>query len=132
MTRFLLEKPANFNDIERVILNKEDLAIDTTLAKKCGKPVKPDEVLTVEQIEEMISSIESNNELTCIDCSVKKCFIAKRSVLYSFICAISQLKKSFNMEILEYLVSVLNQKQNFDFFSISDTSSIARLFLPQE
>jgi hypothetical protein len=38
MTRFLLEKPANFNDIERVVLNKEELAIDTTVIKKCGKP----------------------------------------------------------------------------------------------
>lgn len=48
MTRFLLEKPANFNDIERVILNKEELAIDTTVFKKCGKPVKPEDALTAE------------------------------------------------------------------------------------
>lgn len=70
MTRFLLEKPANFNDIGRVVLNNEDLAIDTTVVKKCGKP---GEALTQEQIEEAISKIETNNELTCINCGVKKC-----------------------------------------------------------
>lgn len=37
MPRYLLEKAANFNDIERVILNSEELLIDTTIHKKCGK-----------------------------------------------------------------------------------------------
>jgi hypothetical protein len=53
MTRFLLEKPANFNDIERVILNGEELAIDSTLEKKFGKT---DKALTPEEIEEAIKS----------------------------------------------------------------------------
>ena len=51
MTRFLLEKPANFRDIERVVMSHEDLSIDTTIHKKCGKP---GEALTLEQIEETI------------------------------------------------------------------------------
>jgi hypothetical protein len=132
MTRFLLEKPANFNDIERVVLSKEDLAIDSTVFKKIGKPVKPEEALTPEQIEEAVSAIENNNEMSCINCHVKKCGAAKRSILYAFICAVNQLKKSFTQEILEYLVAVLNQKKAFEFFSISEASSIGKLFLPQE
>ena len=89
MTRYLLEKPANFSDIERVILNMEELAIDTTVFKKCGKPVKPEETLTTEQIQEAVSKIEINNELSCINCHIKKCIYIRRSVLYSFICAIN-------------------------------------------
>ena len=130
MTRFLLEKPANFNDIERVILNQEDLAIDTTVFKKCGKPVKAEEALTVEQIEETISKIERNEELTCINCHIKKCVYTKRSILYSFVSAINQLKKTFTLEILQYLVDILNQKTDLEFFEVHEISSIAKFFLP--
>jgi len=37
MTRFLLEKPANFSDIERVVLGREKLEIDSTLSTRFGK-----------------------------------------------------------------------------------------------
>ena len=106
MVRFLLEKSANFTDIERIVLNKEELAIDSTVHKKCGKP--GGEALTAEQIQEAIDKIENNTEMSCINCGVKACGLAKRSIIYSLICAVNQLKKAFNLEILQYFVNLLN------------------------
>lgn len=57
MTRFLLEKLANFSDIEKVILGKEALEIDTTILARFGKS---GEALTQQQIEEAIAKIENN------------------------------------------------------------------------
>ena len=129
MPRYLLEKAANFNDIERVILNDEELIIDTTIHKKCGKA---GEGISLEQINERIEKIDNNNELSCLSCNVKACAIAKRCTLYSLICAVNQLKKSFSLEILEYLVAILNSKHDLGFFNLSEYSSIAKLFCPQE
>lgn len=44
----------------------------------------------------------------------------------------NQLKKTFTLEILEYLVAILNSKNDLSFFNMSETSSIAKLFLPIE
>lgn len=70
--------------------------------------------------------------MSCLSCNLRACSIFKRCTIYSLICAVNQLKKSFSLEILEYLVAVLNSKHDFGFFNLSDNSSVAKLFVPQE
>lgn len=125
MTRFLLEKPANFSDIEKVVLGRETLEIDSTIVTRFGKK---GEALTQEQITESIGKIEHTQNFTCIDCGVKKCTFAIRSIIYSLICTVNQLKKSFTLEIVEYLIQLINQSHDFEFFDYNEASCLAELF----
>lgn len=129
MVRYILEKPANFNDILRVVMENEELQIDSTILNKCGKS---GENITPEIFEEIQGGIEDDNELSCIECGVKKCWIAKRCILYALTATVNQLKKSFSLEILRYLVDLLNLKKEFSFLDISKRSSILLLFKPSE
>lgn len=125
MTRFLLEKPANFSDIEKVVLGRETLEIDSTIVTRFGKK---GEALSQEQITEAVSKIEHTQHFTCVDCGIKKCTFAKRSIVYALICAVNQLKKSFTLEIVDYLIQLINQTHDFEFFDYNESSCIAELF----
>lgn len=129
MVRYILDKPANFNDILRVVMEKEDLDIDTTIFKKCGKS---GENIPIEEFNQIHSEIEDDNELSCIECGVKRCWIAQRCILYSLTATVNQLKKSFSLEILRYLVDLLNLKKEFTFLDIAKKSTILLLFKPSE
>lgn len=128
--RYILDKPANFNDIIRVILDKEGLDIDTTIFNKCGKP--GEEAVTEEQFDDIFNGVEDDNELTCIDCGVKKCSIAQRCIIYALTTTVNQLKKSFSLDILRYLVNVINLKKEFNFYNISKVSTMMLFFKEQE
>lgn len=130
--RFILDKPSNFNDIRRVILEKEEVDIDTTIFDKCGKKTEEKDKISEEKFEEIQASIADDNELTCIDCGVKNCSISKRSVLYALTTTVNQLKKSFSLEILRYLVDLLNLKSNLENLNISKRSTILLLFKKSE
>jgi hypothetical protein len=129
MVRYVLEKPANFNDIKRAVLHQEVLEIDTTLHAKCGKP---QEGISVEQLTEIMNSVENDQEMTCIDCGFKQCYFAQRAVIYSLICAMNQYKKAFSLDILQYVVDLFNKKKRFEFFKITNYSTLVDLFVPKE
>lgn len=63
-----------------------------------------------------------------MECGVKKCTISKRSIIYALLSAVNQLKKSFTLDIAQYLVNLLNENQDFEFFDVSDSACIAELF----
>ena len=81
--KFLLAKPANFNDIKRVILESEDLGLDSTLTEKFGT-VKG-EPLSLEKSLEILSGFKDNNEILCVGCCTfsKNGLLGQRSIFYS-------------------------------------------------
>ena len=40
------------------------------------------------QFKAIFESVDDDMEMTCVDCGVRKCHIAKRCILYSYICTI--------------------------------------------
>ena len=81
--KFLLEKPANFNDIKRVIIESEDLGLDSTLTEKFGK--LKGEPITLEQSQEVLKGFKDNNEILCVGCCTfsKGGLLGQRAIFYS-------------------------------------------------
>lgn len=52
--RYLLDKPANFKDIARVVLEDEPLTIDSTLLEKMAKPADP---VSPEKTAELLATL---------------------------------------------------------------------------
>jgi len=128
--RFLLEKQANFSDIERTVLNGEELAIESTIVDKFGKAgEKADTAAAVATLLEGLSTTSSElSDVSLAQFALEGVF-GQRCTLYSLAATILQLKKKFTLEIMEFVVSVLNTRGLISNFNPTSVTDILQLFV---
>ena len=129
--RFILEKPANFNDIKKVIFNGEELGVDLALHTKFAKPPK-EEAISNEDLEKALGEAQGNEDYKAFNLANLKdgdLKYIKRCVLYSLICSLTQYKKVFTLETLNSILEVINQKtDDIAQIDIQDATSLIGLF----
>ena len=127
--RFLLEKPANLNDIKDVVFLQHLLSIDTTVYKGCGKDNTQDDI-TVETIKSAILEMEKMPGLELAPDSASELAQLKRAVIYSLLVFIGQRKKKFSLQIMQHLVNILNSESSelLNILDLSDLRSLLLLF----